>query len=119
MFHTIKSEKHLEKWENKSFPLTGGTWSNSDRVTTERPGNIFSGIIIVSPKLLPIETLMPCKPWNLDTIENSSIIKNLTSNNLFLKVALDLSFKQSSFIPGLFQDQNEWWFYLYLLLILL
>ena len=38
---------------------------------------------------------------SLDTLESSSIIKNFTSDNLFLKAALDMSFKTSGFIPGL------------------
>ena len=37
---------------------------------------------------------------SLDTIKISSITTNVTSDNLFLKTALDLSFKPSSFVPG-------------------
>ena len=36
-----------------------------------------------------------------DTIEILSLIKNFTSNNRFVKVALDLSFKLSNFVPCL------------------
>ena len=42
MFHTILSEH----WENTSSPLTGGSWSKSATVITERPANVFSGTII-------------------------------------------------------------------------
>ena len=38
---------------------------------------------------------------SLDTTESSSIIKNFFSDNLFLKAALDLSFKSSNFVLGL------------------
>ena len=55
-------------------------------VIAERPGNAFSGIIInISPNL---ESISVHK--SLDTIESSSIINNFTSDNLFLKTALDL-----------------------------
>ena len=43
----------------------------------------------------------------LDTIESSSIIKNFTSNNLFLKAALDMIFRPSNFVPGLI-PRPEW-----------
>ena len=36
-----------------------------------------------------------------DTIESLSIINNFNSDNLFLKAALDFSFKPSNFVPGL------------------
>ena len=36
-----------------------------------------------------------------DTIESLSIINNFNSDNLFLKAALDFSFKPSNFAPGL------------------
>ena len=36
----------------------------------------------------------------LDTIESYLLLKILTSDNLFLKAVLDLSFKPSSFIPA-------------------
>ena len=38
---------------------------------------------------------------SLETMERSSIIKHFSSDNLFLKAALDLSFEPSDFIPGL------------------
>ena len=44
---------------------------------------------------------------SVDTIENLSIISNFTSDNLFFKLALDLSFKPSNFIPGLI-PKPEW-----------
>ena len=55
-------------------------------VIAERAGNAFLGIIInISPNL---ESISVHK--SLDTIESSSIINNFTSDNLFLKTALDL-----------------------------
>ena len=38
---------------------------------------------------------------SLDSMEISSIINNLISDNLYLKAALDLSFEPSYFLPGL------------------
>ena len=38
---------------------------------------------------------------SLDTIESSSIINNFTSDNLFLKAALNLPFKPSNFVLNL------------------
>ena len=40
-------------------------------------------------------------------MESSLIIKKFTSDNLFLNVALDLSFKPDNFIPGLI-PRREW-----------
>ena len=60
-----------------------------DTVTTETPANTFSGIIInISPNL---ESISVHK--SLDTAEGSPIIKNFTSDNVFIKAALDLSVK--------------------------
>ena len=39
-------------------------------------------------------------PKLLNTIESSSVIKSLTSDNLFFKAALYLSIKPSNFVPG-------------------
>ena len=56
----------------------------------------FSGIIInVAPNLGSISVHK-----SLDAIESTSIVKNFTSDGLFLKAALDLSFKPSNFVPG-------------------
>ena len=41
MFHTIL----IKKWEHLSFSLTGGSWSNTATVITERPENAFKGTI--------------------------------------------------------------------------
>ena len=38
---------------------------------------------------------------SLDAIEISSIINNFTSDKLFIKAVLDLSFKPGKFVPGL------------------
>ena len=35
-----------QKIKNISFSLTGGSWSKSGTVTTARPANAFSGIIV-------------------------------------------------------------------------
>ena len=92
-----------EKWGNISFLLTGAGWSKSATVITERPVNDFSGIVMnISPNL---ESISVHK--SVDTIESSSIINNFTSNSLFLKAALDLSFKPSNFVPGLIETP-EW-----------
>ena len=86
-----------QKITNISFPLTGVSCSKSATVITERPTNTFSGIIInISPNL---ESISVHKLF--DTIESSSIINNFIYDNLFLKAALDLSFKPSNFVPGL------------------
>ena len=45
------------------------------------------------------ESITVHKP--LDTIESLFLIKNFTSDNLFLKAALDLPFKPGNFAPGL------------------
>ena len=90
------------------------SWVRSSSVVTERPANAFPGIIInISPNF---EATYLHK--SLDTIENSFIIKNFTSDNLFLKEALDLPFKSSILFKVWFQN-NKWQFYLYLLLIFL
>ena len=44
---------------------------------------------------------------SLDTTESSSITKNFFFDNLFLKAALDLSFKPSNFVLGLIL-RPEW-----------
>ena len=90
--HNCKSNKcfMLSLSENISFYLTGSSWSKSATVITERPANAISAIIInIFPK--PGSILVH---KSLDTIEGSSIINNFTSDNLFLKGALDLLFKQ-------------------------
>ena len=95
--------------------MTGGSWSKSVTAITERPAGAFSGIIInISPNLGSISVHK-----SLDAIEISSIINNFTSDKLFIKVVMDLSFKPSKFFLAYLQDQNEWWFHLYLLLIFL
>ena len=101
---------------NLTFSLAGGGWSKSATVITEIPANAFSGIIKnISPNL---ESISVHK--YLYTKESSSIIKNFASDNLFLKMALDLSFIPSNYVPGLIiQNCNEWLFQLYLLLIVL
>ena len=43
---------------------------------------------------------------SVDTIESLSLIKNFISHNIFLKAALNLSFKPSNSVPG-FRDQTE------------
>ena len=61
---------------------------------TERPENVFSVIAInLSPNLEWISLYK-----SLETIEQSSIIKNFNSDNLFLEAALDFSFKPSNFV---------------------
>ena len=63
----------------------------------ERPAIGFSGIIInISSglELIPVHK-------SLDTIEDSSITNNLTSDNLFLQATLHFSFKPSKFVPSL------------------
>ena len=53
-------------------------------------------------------TILIRKRWeSLDTIDSSWIIKSFTSDNLFLKAALDSSFKSSNLIPGLI-PRREW-----------
>ena len=86
-----------ESWENINFPKTGGSWRKSSTVMTERQANAFSGIIINISSNLELISIHKL----LDTIESSSIIKNFTSDSLFLNAALDLSNKPSNFIPGL------------------
>ena len=75
-----------KNWENISFPLTGGSSRKSATVITGIPTNAISGIIINVSSIL--ESISAHK--SLHTIENSSIINNNTSHNLFLKAALDL-----------------------------
>ena len=88
MFHSIP--------KNTNFPLTWGSWRKSDTVIIERPANDFSGIIInISTRLKLISVHK-----SLDTVENSTITKYFTSDRLFLKTALDLSFK-----PNIVPDQ--------------
>ena len=61
---------------------------------TERSENVFSVIVInISANL---EWISLYKYF--DTIEESSIIKNFNSDNLFLEAALDFSFKLSNFV---------------------
>ena len=61
---------------------------------TERPENVFSVIVInISANLEWISLYK-----SFDTIEESSIIKNFNSDNLFLEAALDFSFKLSNFV---------------------
>ena len=69
----------------------------------ERPANSSSGIIVNISSNLELISIHKL----LDTIESSSIITNFTSDSLFLKAALDLSFKPSNFIPGLI-PRPEW-----------
>ena len=70
---------------------------------TERPVHAFSRIIIIIyPNLGSLSVHK-----SLVTIESSSIINNFTSDNLFLKSTLDLSFKPSNFVPGLI-PRPEW-----------
>ena len=86
-----------ENPENISFHLTGGSSRKLATVVTERPANSFSGIITnISSNF---ESMSVHKL--LDIIESSSLIKTSTSDNLFLKVILDLSFKPSNFVPAL------------------
>ena len=61
-----------------------------------RPSNTSSIYIYISCNLELISTHK-----SLDTIDSSSIVKNVTSDNLFFIAALDLSFKPSKLIPGL------------------
>ena len=80
----------LENFANIDFPLTGGSQRRSAIVITERPANhkYFSqSWINICPQII----------WDHKTF--FPIIKNFTSDNLFLKLAVDLSFKPSSFIP--------------------
>ena len=63
----------------------------------EVAGGNFSGIIINIS--LNLESIIVHK--SLDSIGSSFIINNFTSDNLFLKAALDLSFEPSNFVLGL------------------
>ena len=74
-----------ENWENISFPLTGGRWSKSATVITERLTNAFLGMII----------------------NTSSNLEPISVHNLFVAVALDFSFRRSNFDPGLI-PRPEW-----------
>ena len=80
MFHTIL------------ILMTEGRWKMSTTVITERPLNSFLGIINTSPN--PGSIFLH---KSLDTTESSSTIKVNTCNKLFLKAALDLSFRPSNF----------------------
>ena len=83
--------------------LSDSNWSKSATGITERPANVVSGIIInISPNLESISVYKL-----LETIEISSIINNSSSDNLFLKAALDFSFKPSNFFLG-FISKSEW-----------
>ena len=80
-----------------SFILTGGSWRKSPTVITERSANAFSRIIKNnSPNL---ESISVHKL--LETKESSSTIKHFNPDDSFLKLALHLSFKSRSFVPGL------------------
>ena len=95
MFHFLSKNR-----KNISFPLIGESSTKSAGVIIEIPANTFLRIIInISPNLELISLHKSVD--TLESIESSSIIKKLTSVNLFLKVALELSFKRSSFAPGL------------------
>ena len=94
-FHNCKPNKCFvlslsQNRENASFPLNGGSWSKSATVKLKDQRMIFKGIVIIIS--LNIESKSFHK--SLDTIESSSIIKNFTSDNLFLKAALDLHLNQ-------------------------
>ena len=93
MFHILLSEN----WENLSFPLTAGSWSQPATGIMERLENCFSGMIInISHNH---ESISVHK--SLDTIKCSSIFKYFTFDNLFPLVALDLTFKPSNFVSRL------------------
>ena len=63
----------------------------------------FWGIIInIAPNLGSISVHK-----SLDIIKSTSIAKNITSDGLFLKAALDLWFKPSNFVPGVIA-RPEW-----------
>ena len=63
----------------------------------------FWGIIInIAPNLGSISVHK-----SLDIIKSTSIAKNITSDGIFLKAALDLWFKPSNFVPGVIA-RPEW-----------
>ena len=64
---------------------------------TERPANAFSENIINI--FINLDSISVHK--SLDNLESSSIIKHITSDNLFPNAALDILFKPNSFVPGL------------------
>ena len=80
-----------------SFPLAGGRRSKSATVLTERTANAFSGIFINISSNLKLISVHK----SFDAIESLFIINNFTSDNVFLKAALDLLFKPSNYVPGL------------------
>ena len=99
-FHNFRPNKCYilplsEISENISFPLTGVSWSKSVSLIAERPANPISGITWYHSKFIII------------------IISNFTSGNRFLKVALDLLFKPSNFVPGLIPRPDGSYTYIY------
>ena len=80
-----------------SFPLAGGRRSKSATVLTERIFRNLSGIFINISSNLKLISVHK----SFDAIESLFIINNFTSDNVFLKAALDLLFKPSNYVPGL------------------
>ena len=67
----------------------------------------FLGVIINTS----LDTQSTSVDKSLDITESSFININFISDNLFLKAALDLLFRQSNFSPHLISWPNKYWFH--------
>ena len=87
---------------NINVPLTGGSWRKSATVTTEKSANVLFRHKHFFQPWISIHSLM--SSYHRKFI---SISKHFTYDNLFFKAALDLSLKQSNFVPSLI-PRPEW-----------